>query len=58
MNRYRLSMSIEDEVIAADPYEAFRQFSDRTHEGFYGPTQVDVELIEVIPEDMIIASSD
>ena len=58
MNKYRLNMCIEDEVIAKDTYDAFCQFRDRTREGFYGPIQADVEFIEEVTESSFPASSD
>ena len=50
MNRYRLSMTIEDEVVAPTHYEAFLKLRERIKEGFYGPRQEDVEFIEEVEE--------
>jgi len=51
MNRYRLSMTIEDEVIADNSYKAFLTFRERFREGFYGPRQDDVEFVEEVLEE-------
>lgn len=50
MNRYRLSLTIEDEAEARTPYEAFLTFRDRFKEGFYGPPRENVEFIEEVEE--------
>lgn len=50
MNSYRLSMTIEDEVVAPTHYEAFLKFRERFKEGFYGPDQEDVEFVEEVEE--------
>lgn len=49
MNKYRLSITIEDEVIAETHYEAYLKFRDRWTCGFYSPRQQDVEFIEEVP---------
>ena len=50
MNRYRLSITIEDEVVAPTHYEAFLKFRERSQTGYYGPRHEDVEFIEEVEE--------
>jgi hypothetical protein len=49
MNRYRLLMTIDDDIEAKDLDEAWEKFRNRIKEGYYGPTIGNVEFIgEVI----------
>lgn len=52
MNKYRFTLTIEDEVIADNEYEAWAQFRNRVIDRFYGPIDKQIELIEeILPEE-------
>ena len=48
MRRYRVTLTIEDEIEAATHEEAWVKFSERVKRGYYGPTKEDVEFIEEV----------
>ena len=50
MNRYHLSLAIEDIVEAPTSYEAFLKFRERFEAGYYGPRQEDVMFDEKVEE--------
>lgn len=51
MNRYRLTMTIDDEVEAETPQKAWMKFKDLVECHYYGPTREDVEFIEEVVEE-------
>mgnify|MGYP001112394961 CR=1 FL=1 len=55
---YRISLTIEDEVLAETKREAWKQFTERIREGFYGPTINEVEEIEEVESSPDEATKD
>lgn len=51
MKRYRLTLTIEDEVIADDIDEAWETIKKRVEDRFYGPTTRDIEDLGEVPEE-------
>lgn len=58
MNKYRLSMIVEDEATGQTHYEAYLRFRERFKEGFYGPRQEDVTFVEEVPEEPKLPSEE
>ena len=52
--RFRLSLTIEDEITANDLDDAWDKFKSRLEDHFYGPTKDNIEdLGEIIEEEII-----
>ena len=49
--RFRLSISIDDEIIADDIDEAWDTFKTRFEDRFYGPTKDNIEQLEEVEEE-------
>lgn len=49
--RFRLSLSIEDELIADDFNEAWDTFKDRVEDRLYGPTKDNIEDLGEVEEE-------
>lgn len=45
MKIFRLRLNIEDELAADSLYQAWRTFSERVREGYYGPAMPHVEEV-------------
>ena len=54
LRRFRLSITIEDEIEADDLDEAWDKFRSRIEDRFYGPTKENIEdLGEIIEEEVV-----
>ena len=58
MIRYRLTMTIEDELVTRTHEEAWVKFVDLIKRGYYGPTRDDVEFQGEVPEEEGIPAVD
>lgn len=51
MNVYRLSFHVDDDIEAESLKDAWEMARDRIHNGYYGPTQANLELDHEIVEE-------
>ena len=58
MSRYRLALSIDDEIVTETQEEAWRAFVESIKQGYYGPTRDNVELLEEVPIEEIIPAGE
>lgn len=52
MNKYRLTLSIDDEIEAETLEKAWKSFRESVTVGYYGPTKDDVEFVEEVEESV------
>ena len=51
--RFRLSLTIDDEIEADDIDEAWDRFKSRIEDRFYGPTKDNIEDLGELPEEEV-----
>ncbi|MBA7607067.1 hypothetical protein ES703_14219 [subsurface metagenome] len=58
MNRYRLTLMIDDETEAETLEAAWAKFNARVKQGYYGPIKENVEFLEEVPVEEIITPAE
>ena len=51
MNKYRVTLTIDDELNAETEEEAWGKFSELLKSGYYGPIKENVEFLEEVPAE-------